>query len=339
MVGLGGILGMGLYITHFMVPPTPGPLAVVGTFQENGLGVDLGMFIICGMAISVPLFIFVVPLFRHFGKKYPDFVVPYEIDRSKYSEAQLKVLDRINEKYQKHEDLVTEDFAELLAAEKLPSAFLSFLTLLVPIVLIFANTIVGQITSLDGTAVANVIEFLGQPVIALFIALVMGAFLLCKDYDKKTCVDLMQQACCDAGPIAFITAGGGALGAVINATGAASIMADWIVQTGIPAILVPIIIGVIMRFPQGSGTTAMITGSAIVAPMIAAGLEVNPYLAALALCLATMCPSYLNDSYFHVVTNFSGMDIKTSLKTWSIGSILVPAFGSCIFIILSFFIH
>lgn len=116
-------------------------------------------------------------------------------------------------------------------------------------------------------------------------------------------------------------------------------MADWIVQTGIPAILVPIIIGVIMRFPQGSGTTAMITGSAIVAPMIAAGLEVNPYLAALALCLATMCPSYLNDSYFHVVTNFSGMDIKTSLKTWSIGSILVPAFGSCIFIILSFFIH
>ena len=205
--------------------------------------------------------------------------------------------------------------------------------------LIFANTLVGQIPSLAGTGVANVIQFLGQPVIALFISLCMGAFLLCKEFDKKTCVDLMQQACCDAGPIAFITAGGGALGAVINATGAASMMAEWIIQTGIPAILIPIIIGVIMRFPQGSGTTAMITGSAIIAPMIAAGLNVNPYLAALALCLATMCPSYLNDSYFHVVTNFSGMDIKTSLKTWSIGSILVPAFGSCIFIVLSLFIH
>ena len=339
MVWLGGILGMGLYITHFMVPPTPGPLAVVGTFQDNGLNVDLGMFILCGMAISVPLFIFAVPLFRHFGKKYPDLVVPYEIDRSKYTEAQLKVLDRINEKYQKNEDLTTEDFAELLQAEKLPSAFLSFATLLVPIILIFANTLVSQITALEGTMCANVVEFLGQPVIALFIALCMGAFLLCREFDKKTCVDLMQQACCDAGPIAFITAAGGALGAVINATGAASMMADWIVSTGIPAILIPIIIGVVMRFPQGSGTTAMITGSAIVAPMIAAGLQVNPYLAALALCLATMCPSYLNDSYFHVVTNFSGMDIKTSLKTWSIASILVPAFGSCIFIVLSFFIH
>ena len=120
--------------------------------------------------------------------------------------------------------------------------------------------------------------------------------------------------------------------------GAAKMMADVIVATGIPGILVPIIIGVIMRFPQGSGTTAMITGSAIVAPMVTT-LGINPYLAALALCLTTMCPSFLNDSYFHVVTSFSGMDIKTSLKTWTIGSILVPAFGSVIFVILSLFIH
>lgn len=338
MVWLGGILGMGLYITHFMVPPTPGPLAVVGTFQENGYNLDLGMYIIFGILISVPLFIFSVFLFRYFGKKYPDLVVPYEIDRSKYSESQLKVLDRIQEKQSRNEDLATEDFADLLAAEKLPSAFLSFATLLVPIVLIFANTLVGQIGALQGTAFAECVKFLGQPVMALFISLCMGAFLLCAEYDRKTCVDLMQEACRDAGPIVFITAAGGALGAVINATGAAKMMADAIVAAGVPGILVPIIIGVIMRFPQGSGTTAMITGSAIIAPMIST-LNINPYLAALSLCLTTMCPSYLNDSYFHVVTNFSGMDIKTSLKTWTIGSILVPAFGSAIFCILSIFIH
>lgn len=251
MVWLGGILGMGLYITHFMVPPTPGPLAVVGTFQENGYNLDLGMYIIFGILISVPLFIFSVFLFRYFGKKYPDLVVPYEIDRSKYSEGQLKVLDRIQEKQSRNEDLATEDFADLLAAEKLPSAFLSFATLLVPIVLIFANTLVGQIGALQGTAFAECVKFLGQPVMALFISLCMGAFLLCAEYDRKTCVDLMQEACRDAGPIVFITAAGGALGAVINATGAAKMMADAIVAAGVPGILVPIIIGVIMRFPQG----------------------------------------------------------------------------------------
>ena len=312
MVGLGGILGMGLYITHFMVPPTPGPLAVVSTFQQAGMDIDLGLFILCGLAISVPLFIFSVFLFRHFGKKYPDLVVPYEIDRSKYTEAQLEVLDKIDAKTKQGEALVNDDFAALLSAEKLPSAALSFATLLVPIVLIFANTLVGQIGALKGSLFATIVAFLGQPVVALFVSLCMGAFWLCHEYDKKTCINLMNDACKDAGPIVFITAAGGALGAIIKTIGAAGIMADWIVATGVPGILVPIIIGVIMRFPQGSGTTAMITGSAIIAPMVGA-LGVNPYLAAL--------------------------DIKTSLRTWSIGSILVPAFGCIIFIILSLFIH
>jgi GntP family gluconate:H+ symporter len=93
-----------------------------------------------------------------------------------------------------------------------------------------------------------------------------------------------------------------------------------------------------MRFPQGSGTTAMITGSAIIAPMLAT-LGINPYLAGLGICLTAMCPSFLNDSYFHVVTNFSGMDIKTSLKTWSIATIAVPLFGSVLIFILSIFIR
>ena len=126
MVWLGGILGMGLYITHFMVPPTPGPLAVVSTFKENGLELDLGMYIIYGLLISIPLFIFSIFLFRYFGKKYPDLVVPYEIDRSQYTAAQLEVLDKIDAKIKAGKDLENSDFTALLETEKLPSAGLSF---------------------------------------------------------------------------------------------------------------------------------------------------------------------------------------------------------------------
>ena len=337
MVGLGGILGMGLYITHFMVPPTPGPLAVVSTFQNEGINIDLGMFIIAGLLFSIPLFIFSVFLFRWFGNKYPQFVVPYEIDRSKYTEAQLKVLDKIDAKIKAGKELENEDFTELLSTEKLPSAGLSFTILLLPVFLILANTLVSQ-TAFKATIVGEIITFLGNPVIALFISLCLGAFLLAKDLDNKTVVGMMNDALRDAGPIVMITAGGGALGAVVKATGAAGMMANGIVAIGIPGILVPLLIGTIMRFPQGSGTTAMITGSAIIAPMLVT-LGINPYLAGLAVCLTAMCPSFLNDSYFHVVTSFSGMDIKTSLKTWTIGSILVPVFGSVIICILSLFIH
>ena len=338
MVGLGGILGMGLYITHFLVPPTPGPLAVVSTFQQNGLNVDLGLFIIYGLLLSIPVFVLSVFLFRYFGNKYPQFVVPYEIDRSKYTAAQLEVLDKIDAKLKAGKELENEDFAALLSTEKLPGAGISFTILLLPVILILANTIVSQ-TALKGMIVGQIITFLGNPVIALFISLCLGAFVLARDKDNKTVVGMMGEALKDAGPIVFITAAGGALGAVVKATGAAGIMGEALVSTGIPGILVPLLIGVIMRFPQGSGTTAMITGSALVAPMLAAGLAVNPYLAGLAICMTAMCPSFLNDSYFHVVTSFSGMDIKTSLKTWTIGSIIVPVFGGLILFILSLFIH
>ena len=177
MVGLGGILGMGLYITHFMVPPTPGPLAVVSTFQNEGINIDLGMFIIAGLLFSIPLFIFSVFLFRWFGNKYPQFIVPYEIDRSKYTEAQLKVLDKIDAKIKAGKELENEDFTELLSTEKLPSAGLSFTILLLPVFLILANTLVSQ-TAFKTTIVGEIITFLGNPVIALFISLCLGAFLL-----------------------------------------------------------------------------------------------------------------------------------------------------------------
>ena len=337
MVGLGGILGMGLYITHFMVPPTPGPLAVVGTFQKEGYNVDLGMFILYGLLISIPLFIFAVYLFRYLEPKYPEFIVPYEIDRAKYTDAQLVVLDKIDAKLKAGKGLENSDFEALLSTEELPGAFISFLILLLPVVLILANTVVSQ-TSMKGSVLGDIITFLGNPVIALFISLCLGAWVLAKDKSNKEVVAMMNDALKDAGPITLITAGGGALGAVVKATGAAQMMADGIVAAGIPGIVVPLLIGTIMRFPQGSGTVAMITGSAIIAPMLNT-LGVNPYIAGLAICLTAMCPSFLNDSYFHVVTNFSGLNIETSLKTWMPATILVPIFGSVIFIILNMFIH
>ncbi len=154
MVGLGGILGMGLYITHFLVPPTPGPLAVVSTFQNEGIAMDLGMFIIYGLLLSIPVFVFSIYLFRWFGNKYPDFVVPYEIDRSKYTDAQLAVLDKIDAKIKSGKDLENKDFEDLLSTEKLPGAGISFTILLLPVVLILANTVVSQ-TALKGQLIGQ----------------------------------------------------------------------------------------------------------------------------------------------------------------------------------------
>lgn len=332
MVGMGGILAMGLYLTHFLVPPTPGPLAVASAFE-----VDLGLFIVWGALLSIPLFVVSIYLFRYFGNKHPEFIPEYDIDKSKYSAEQLKVLDKIEAKMKRNEEMESADFEELISTEKMPSAFLSFATILVPLAMIFFNTIVSNVLHIKEGALAEVAGMIGNPVVALFVSVLIAVYLLAGKMDRESALKLMEKAIGSAGLIVFVTGAGGALGNVIRVTGAGNLMAEGILGWSIPVIFVPLLIGTLLRIPQGSGTTAMITGASILAPMLGT-LGLNPILAGLALCLTTMCPSYLNDSYYWVVTRFSGFDVKTSLKTWSLSTVIIPVVGSVILIIASFII-
>jgi GntP family gluconate:H+ symporter len=332
MVLMGGLLGMGLYITHFLVPPTPGPLAVAGFFN-----IDLGLFIFWGLLLSIPLFVVAVWLFRYFGKKHPEYIPELEIDRSQYTAEQLKVIDRINQKAQRNEELTAEDFEGILSAEKLPSAALSFATILVPLALIFFNTFVTNVLGITEGGLAQFAGLVGSPVVALFVSVLIAIYLLGSTMDKETALKETEAALGSAGLIVFVTGAGGALGGVISAAGTGVILAEAILGMRLPVIFVPLLVGTLLRIPQGSGTAAMVTGGSILAPMLGT-LGLNPVLAGLALCLTTMCPSYMNDSYFWVVTRFSGFDVKTSLKTWSLSTVVIPVVGSIILIIASFFV-
>ncbi|MDI9420141.1 MAG: GntP family permease [Bacillota bacterium] len=332
MVLMGGLLGMGLYITHFLVPPTPGPLAVAGFFN-----IDLGLFIFWGLLLSIPLFAVAVWLFRYFGKKHPEYIPELEIDRSQYTAEQLKVIDRINQKAQRNEELTAEDFEGILSAEKLPSAALSFATILVPLALIFFNTFVTNVLGITEGGLAQFAGLVGSPVVALFVSVLIAIYLLGSTMDKETALKETEAALGSAGLIVFVTGAGGALGGVISAAGTGVILAEAILGMRLPVIFVPLLVGTLLRIPQGSGTAAMVTGGSILAPMLGT-LGLNPVLAGLALCLTTMCPSYMNDSYFWVVTRFSGFDVKTSLKTWSLSTVVIPVVGSIILIIASFFV-
>ena len=332
MVLMGGLLGMGLYLTHFLVPPTPGPLAVAGFFN-----IDLGLFIFWGVALSIPLFIVAVYLFRYLGKKHPEYIPDLEIDRSQYNDQQLKVLDKINEKAEQDAELTAEDFEGLISAEKLPSAALSFATILVPLTLIFFNTFVTNVLKITEGGFAEFAGLVGSPVVALFISVLIAIYLLGTTMDREAALKETEGALGSAGLIVFVTGAGGALGGVIAAAGTGVILAEAILGMNLPVIFVPLLVGTLLRIPQGSGTAAMVTGGSILAPMLGT-LGLNPLLAGLALCLTTMCPSYMNDSYFWVVTRFSGLDVKTSLKTWSVSTVVIPVVGSVILIIASIFV-
>ena len=300
MVLLGCSLGIGLFLTHHLVPPTPGPLAVAGL-----LGVDIGLMIIAGLVFSA-IMIFPVMLYVSYISKRSPEIFPEGIDTAAL-----------------HAEVNLESFDE----SRLPGAFISFAPIVLPIVLILIKT---------GTAAVKYenafITLFCDPITAVLIGLLIAIYGLMAHTNREKVVEVLEGSLADAGLIILITGAGGALGAMLRTSGVGNHVAEIIAQSGFPSILVPLLMASLLKLSQGSGTVAMITTASILSPMMAT-LGLHPLTAALSICVGAMCASYFNDSYFWVVTRFSGMDVKTGLKAWT-SSTAFAAFTGYIMIIL-----
>ena len=138
-----------------------------------------------------------------------------------------------------------------------------------------------------------------------------------------------------AGTIILITGAGGAFGMLIRDSGVGDIIANTLVKTSLPAILLPFVIATLVRFVQGSGTVAMITAASITAPIIAK-LDVNPVFAALAACTGSLFFSYFNDSFFWVINRSIGItEGKEQLRLYSIASTVAWAVGIVVLLIIN----
>ena len=138
-----------------------------------------------------------------------------------------------------------------------------------------------------------------------------------------------------AGTIILITGAGGAFGMLIRDSGVGDVIANTLVETSLPAILLPFVIATLVRFVQGSGTVAMITAASITAPIIAK-LDVNPVFAALAACTGSLFFSYFNDSFFWVINRSIGItEGKEQLRLYSIASTVAWAVGIVVLLIIN----
>ncbi|NGO72403.1 GntP family permease, partial [Streptomyces sp. SB3404] len=208
------------------------------------------------------------------------------------------------------------------------SAFTAFLPLLVPLLLIVANTVataidqnaqhaVGDDDKYDPSPVPEALSFIGSPVVALLIGLVLAVYVLLPRWTTRTQVSgWLSEAASSAGLIILITGAGGALGQVLRASGVGDEMAEAIASWSLPGVLVPFLIATLVRLAQGSGTVAMITAASVSAPLVD-GLGISALLAALGCCAGSMVFSYFSDSYFWVVTRFTGLDGVAALRGWS----------------------
>ena len=312
-IGLGVALAAGLVITHSLVPPTPGPLGVCGIF-----GIDVGSFILLTIVLALPMTIACIAYSRlYLSKKY--YRIPNE--DGEVVEAPYREPDY--------------DGAFAMDMSGVPGALESFMPLLVPIVLILINTVATAVGATTG--IMEILIFLGQPIVAVGIGLLVAIFTLGRKLDRHTCLSEMEKGMMSAGIIMLVTGGGGALGQIIKDSGLGNFMAEGLAQTAIPIVVLPLLISTAMRFIQGSGTVAMTTAASISAPIIIAS-GASLLLGAIACCVGSLFFGYFNDSYFWVVNRTLGVsEAKDQLKVWSVTSTIAWAVGVVEVLVLNIF--
>ena len=313
VIGLGTALAAGLVITHSLVPPTPGPLGVCGIF-----GVDVGKFILLTLVLALPMAIACIAYSRLFlSKKY--YRIPNE-------EGEIVEMPYQEPNY---------EAAFSMDMTGVPGALESFMPLIIPIILILINTVATAMGKTEGFM--NVLVFLGQPIVAVGLGLIVAILTLGRSLDRHEALTEMEKGMASAGIIMLVTGGGGALGQIIKDSGLGTFMAEGLAKTAIPIIILPLLIATAMRFIQGSGTVAMTTAASITAPIIAAS-GVSPILGAVACCVGSLFFGYFNDSYFWVVNRTLGVsEAKDQLRIWSVTSTVAWAVGVVEVLILNIF--
>lgn len=306
-------IGAGGVATHTLVPPTPGPL-----IMADQLGVAVGMMILVGTVIAVPALIAGLVFGSWAQKRMPIPMRP----------------------------LGTEEpgpDAEPAAADRLPRLWAALLPILLPVVLISSDTILSTIAGavaadptlaersalvrwLSEPTAVRTAAILGNPNLALLLsaAAAMGLVWQRVRPTRRQFAHLVEEALLSGGLIILITAAGGAFGAMLQVAqvgeAVQNLFAGREQATGILLLLLGFTIASLMKIAQGSGTVAMIAGSAMLAAMIdpSDALPFHPaYLAAAVGCGSMVC-SWMNDSGFWIVARLSGLTEIEALKTWTV---------------------
>ena len=289
-------LSAGLYASHVLIPPTPGPIAAAGS---AGLADNLILVMGMGVLISIPALIAAYFYALYIGKK-------------------IKTPED-----QEDSNLVSQTYEQLVAEYgKLPSGFAALSPILMPIVLMALSSVVVAM-KVTGDFVP-VLRFLGNPVIALTVGLLFGIYLLFVSGKIGEFNALTNDTLKIVGPILFVTAAGGVLGRVIASAGFVEYIKANASAIATIGIFFPFIISAILKTAQGSSTVAIVTTAGMLGSyasadslMVALGLN-NPVLAALAVMAigaGAMTVSHANDSYFWVVTNFGQMKAEEGYLT------------------------
>lgn len=283
-------------VTHSMVPPTPGPLAMA-----DNLGVDLGLMILMGALVGLPMSLAGLGVCWWLNRWHDIPMRPYA------GQTEAPELDD----------------------KELPPLSMSLLPVVLPVLLIAANTAAIALADENSAywqTVLGITGILGNSNLALLVSAVIS-ILLVVIYRGKSLAsmsDSIEQALMGGGVIILITAAGGAFGKMLATAGIQdtikSLLGDTNTVTGMTVLLSAFGVASLMKFAQGSGTVSMTTTSAMFAAMGFSSGQLGFHVVYLALAIGSgsLVGDWMNNSGFWVFSKMSGLTTAETLKTWSI---------------------
>ncbi|WP_201581172.1 GntP family permease [Psychrobacter glacincola] len=297
-VAMSIALATGLYATHTFVPPTPGPIAAAGNL---GLESNLGLVIMVGVVVTA-----VAVLAGWWWSNRFLNVAPDNIDALDAPAATLPENMKSRDDY-----------------SSMPSATMAFLPIIVPIVLICLSSVANFPSAPFGSGtLTDILVFIGNPLTALLIGLFLSFLLINTEQKTQQISDSISQGLVVAAPILLITGAGGAFGAMLKVTPIGDYLGTTLSALGL-GIFMPFIVSAALKTAQGSTTVALVTTSAMIAPLldqISLDSELGRVFCVMAIGAGAMTISHANDSFFWIVSQFSRMSVAQAYKAHSMAT-------------------
>lgn len=292
-----------LSVTHGYLPPHPAPTALATMFNA-----DIGKTLLYGIIVAIPAIIVAGPLLSRTLKG---------INATPLKEFLNPVI---------------------LKEEEMPGMANSIISALLPVILI-AVAALAQFTMPEDFFLTKILVFMGNPAIAMLIAVLVAIYTLGLGRGKsmKEVMDTVGSAITGITMVLLIIAGSGALKQVLIDSGVSNYIGGILEQSSISPLILAWLIATVIRVCVGSATVAGLTAAGIVLPLVQ-GTGVSPELMVLAIGSGSLMLSHVNDSGFWLFKEYFNLSVNDTLKSWTVMETTVGVMGLLGVLVINMFI-
>jgi len=323
----------GLSVLHGFAPPHPGPVAAVGILHA-----DMGIVLAFGLLIAIPTVAVCGPLFSRLAARW----VPIGAAGAGLAfvgEAAEGTAPTAGPGPGAPQQGAPQQGAQDPEAKRTPSFGWTLTTVLSPVVLMLLHA-AATLWVDPKTALFKVLSFIGDPVVALLIAvlLAMVTFGTAVGFSRSTLGKKIGASLLPVVGVLLIVGAGGGFKQILVDGGTALAIGKIAVALSLSALLLGWIVAVLIRVSTGSATVATVTAAGIVAPLAAGLPSAQLALVVLSVGAGSLFFSHVNDAGFWLVKEYFGMTVWETIKTWSVMETLISVMGLALALLISAFV-